>query len=402
MALSDIRVIDLTRILAGPFCTQLLGDMGAEVIKIESTSGGDAIRQQGAVRDGLSWYFAQFNRNKKSICLDLYTDEGKDVLARLLQGADVLVENFRPGVLEKMGFPKDRLDELNPSLVVTHINGYGSDGPYRDRPSFDFIAQAMSGFMSINGGPDDPPLRSGQPIADLVAGLYAAFGTVSALHARSRTGQGQEVESTLLGGLMSLMAYLSAHYFETGELPVKTGNDHPVVAPYGLFHASDGQVAIAPSNDEFVSRLFEVLEVTYLFDDPDYSSNEARMRNRPALNGLMNEVIGTRSVDHWIDVINEAGVPCGRVMTLADTFADPQVLSQGMVVDVDHGTAGTVRMTGFPVKLSEQTPEVRLPAPAMGEHTAEVLSAAGFGEDELTKLRKAGVINDDTESSRYR
>jgi crotonobetainyl-CoA:carnitine CoA-transferase CaiB-like acyl-CoA transferase len=288
MALSGIRVVDLTRILAGPFCSGLLADMGAEVIKIEAPGRGDPVREQGAIKNGLSWYFAQFNRNKKSLTLDLYREDGKKILAELITTADVLIENYRPGVLDKMGFDQERLDQLNPALIVCSVNGYGSSGPYAERPSFDFIGQAMSGFMSVNGTSKGEPLRSGLPISDLVAGLYAAFGVVSALVARSSNsgsdkGRGQRVEASLTNGLISLLAYHSAQYFANGTIPQRSGNDHPLVYPYGLFHAADGDVAIAPSNDTFVQRLFGVLQLSHLLDDPDFADNPARMHHRERL-----------------------------------------------------------------------------------------------------------------------
>jgi len=392
MALSDVKVIDLTRILAGPFCTQLLADMGAEVIKVESPGRGDPVRQQGAQRNGHSWYFAQFNRNKKSIAIDLYSDEGKQLLFRLLAEADVLVENFRPGVLSRMGLDEATLERLNPDLIVTSVSGYGSSGPYRDRPSFDFIAQAMSGFMSVNGADDQQPMRSGPPLADLIAGLYAAFGTVTALYERRNSGNGQRVESTLLGGMFSLMAYLSADALESGGNPRRTGNDHPVVAPYGLFKARDGDVAIAPSNDEFVKRLFAVLDLSSLLSQDEFSDNDSRMKNRTQLNQLVNAKICIESVQHWIDVLNDAGVPCGRVMSLTECFDDPQIQSQDLVLDVDHGQRGTVRMTGFPVKMSRTNPFIRRPSPDLGEHTESVLRDLGVPDKEFRILRKSGVI----------
>lgn len=392
MALTGVKVVDLTRILAGPFCTQLLADMGAEVIKVESPGRGDPVRNQGAMRHGHSWYFAQFNRNKKSIAVDLYSVEGKQLLARLIAESDVLVENFRPGVLAKMGFPESELKRLNPDLIVTSVSGYGSHGPYSDRPSFDFIAQAMSGFMSVNGNEDAAPMRAGPPLADLIAGLYAAFGTVSALYCREQTGTAQNVESTLIGGLFSLMAYLSADALESGRDPRRTGNDHPVVAPYGLFEASDGNVAIAPSNDEFVRRLFEVLNLDELLTDAAFCDNESRMKNREKLNALVTRKTSTESVQYWIDVLNAAGVPCGRVMTLTECFDDPQVKAQELVVDVDHGDRGVVRMTGFPVTMSETKPQVRHPSPELGEHTDDVLEALGIDTTDIARLRSAGVI----------
>ena len=393
-ALTGIRVIDLTRILAGPFCSQLLADMGAEVIKIEASNGGDPVRQQGARKNDLSWYFAQFNRNKKSITLNLRDAAGKQILAQLLADADVLIENYRPGVLAKMGFTECRLKEINPRLIVTSVNGYGSSGPYVARPSFDFIAQAMSGFMSVNGRDGDQPLRAGPPISDLIAGLYAAFGTVCALISRNAVGnnQGQYVEASLNNSMISMLAYLSANYFATGELTTRTGNDHPIVCPYGLFHAADGDVAIAPSNDEFVQRLLQALNLQYLLDDPDFADNAARMRNRPRLNNLLNKIISQHTVDHWINHLNKAGVPCGRVMNVAEVFDDPQVLAQEMVLDVEHPGHGSVRMTGFPVKLSETPAKIRHPAPKLGEHTQELLASLGYSVEAITDLKVKGVI----------
>ena len=394
MPLAGVRVVDLTRILAGPFCTQLLADLGAEVIKVEQPGRGDPVRAQGVIRDGLSWYFAQFNRNKKSITLDLYQDEGKRVLATLLRRVDVLVENFRPGVLERMGFSESHLRELNPGLVVASVNGYGSTGPYADRPAFDFIAQAMSGFMSVTGPAGGEPLRAGQPISDLVAGLYAAFGVLAALLARERgtTTGGQRVEAALTNGLISMMAYFSASYFATGALPERTGNDHPVVYPYGLFHAADGDVAIAPSTPAIVERLLDELGLADLLQDPDFATNAARVAHRERLRAIVNAKIGEATVAAWIERLNRAGVPCGRVMDLEDVFADPQVLAQEMVLEAEHPGHGRVRMTGFPVKLSATPARFRHPAPGLGEHTDQILADAGYSPDQVAALRQTGVI----------
>lgn len=350
MALSGIRVIDLTRILAGPFCTLMLADMGAEVIKVEPPKG-DPVRGQGAIREGLSWYFSQFNRNKKSIVLDLYSKEGKADLTLLLKSADVLVENYRPGVLAKMGFTSDFLEEINPMLICASVNGYGSTGPYVDRPSFDFIAQAMSGFMSVNGPADGDPMRAAPPMSDMIAGLYAAFGVVTALQARHRTGKGQNVESSLTNGLISMMAYLSAEYLATGEIPQRTGNNHPIASPYGLFRARDGRVAVAPSNDVFVKRFLDVLNLGELLEQDRFKTNADRMMNRDELLKIINKVTEQNTVEHWISVINEAGCPCGRTMNLAEVFSDPQVLSQEMLLEVDHPGRGYRKNDWFSSKI---------------------------------------------------
>ncbi|WP_413219467.1 CaiB/BaiF CoA transferase family protein [Tritonibacter mobilis] len=376
--LHGIRVVDLTRVLSGPFCSMLLGDMGAEVIKIESPSG-DPVRGQGHHKNGFSWYFAGFNRNKKSVVLDLYSDEGHADLARLIKTADVLVENFRPGVLAKMGFSQERLDELNPRLVVASVNGFGSKGPYTDRPAFDFIAQAMSGFMSVNGPEGEAPLRAAQPVTDLVAGLYTAFGVVSALHGRNRDGRGQAVETSMVNGVLSMMAYLASEHFVTGENPQRTGNDHPLVAPYGLYDTVDGQIAIAPSNDQVLQRLLTEIGLAELLEDPRFDSNAKRFERRDELHGILDAALASDTQENWIIRLNRAGVPTGKIQTLKDVFEDPQIKAQEMSIDVPHGDRGDVRMLGFPVKLSRTPCEVRLPAPELGEHTEEVLSALRDG-----------------------
>ncbi|MEM7042821.1 MAG: CoA transferase [Pseudomonadota bacterium] len=392
MPLSGIRVVDLTRIVAGPFCSQLLADMGAEVIKVEAPGKGDPTRRQGAKVNGKSYYFAQFNRNKKSITADLYTDPGKVILARLIEHADVLLENYRPGVLDRMGFDQAKLDQLNPGLIVGSINGYGSTGPYVERPAFDFIGQAMSGFMSINGPPEGEPLRAGPPISDLLAGLYAAFGVVTALLARGRTKlrEGQRVEASLNNSLISTLAYFSAHYFATGEQPKRTGNDHPIVYPYGLFKAKDGEIAVAPSNDIFVERFLSTLDLSDLLEQPVYATNQARLAHREQLRQLINAKTEKADVDHWINVLNRAGVPTGRVQTLDQVFNDPQVLAQEMVLTCPGDTI--MKFTGFPVKLSVTPARLRMPPPALSEHTEAILERIGYAPEEIDSLRKTGVI----------
>jgi crotonobetainyl-CoA:carnitine CoA-transferase CaiB-like acyl-CoA transferase len=392
LPLSGLRVVDLTRILAGPFCSMLLADMGAEVIKIETPGVGDPVRGQGVVRDGLSWYFAAFNRNKRSLTLNLRHPEGRSVLEKLIADGDVLIENFRPGVLAAMGFDAARLKALNPAIVYCNITGFGSSGPYRDRPSFDFVAQAMSGFMSVTGEPDGAPMRAGPPIADLVAGLYAALGVCAALLRRGRTGHGETVGASLNNGMVSMLGFLAANYLAIGEPPARTGNDHAIVAPYGLFRTKDGAVALAPSQEQSYQRLVDALGMPQLREDPRFRTNDLRVENRPAINVAVEECLQSDTSDYWIEKLNAAGVPCDRVMSLPDVFADPQVIDQEMVVSANHPGHGEVRMLGFPIKFNEAPCRLRRPAPDLGGDTDAVLRECGYSSDEIARLRRAGVV----------
>jgi crotonobetainyl-CoA:carnitine CoA-transferase CaiB-like acyl-CoA transferase len=390
--LSGIRVVDLTRILAGPFCTMMLADMGAEILKIETPGQGDPLRGQGVIRDGLSWYFAGFNRNKRSVAVNLRGAEGKAILARLIAGSDVLVENFRPGVLDVMGFGAARLKALKPDLVVCNISGFGNTGPYRDRPAFDFIAQAMSGFMAVTGDRGGPPMRAGPPIADLVAGLYGAMGVCAALVKRGRTGVGETVGSSLNNGLLSLLAFLAANYLASGEVPARSGNDHAIVSPYGMFRTADGEVALAPSQEQSYQRLVDALDASELREDPRFATNDLRVANRAAMNAEIEKPLAADTTENWIDRLNAAGVPCGRVMGLPEVFADPQVLDQEMVLTQHHPGHGDVKMLGFPVKFGEAPCRLRLPAPELGADTEAVLREFGYSVEEITALRRAGAI----------
>src|SRR5262252_4053689 len=384
--LSGIRVIDLTRVLAGPFSTMLLADMGADVVKIE-TPQGDTVRGQGEMVNGLSWYFASVNRNKRSVALDLRKEEARALLARLLETADVLAENFRPGVLAGMGFTEAKLKEINPRLIVASITGYGSTGPYVDRPSVDFIAQAMSGFMATTGEKDGVPMRAGAPITDLVAGLYCAFGIVNAIRARELTGRGQRVEASMVNGMVSMLAYLASEYLSTGRSPQRNGNDHPIASPYGLFRAKDGDIAVAPATPEILARFMKELGLSDLLERPDMKTAAQRRAARAELNEVISRRLSTNTQEHWIERLNAAGVPCGKVLSVAEVFDDPQVKAQEMVIEVDQGPRGIVRMVGFPVKLSDSPARLRYPSPELGAQTDEVLAEAGFSEREIVELR---------------
>lgn len=392
MPLSGVRVVDLSRILAGPFCSMLLADMGAEVIKIETPGEGDPLRRQGAIEDGISWYFAAFNRNKRSLALNLRRDEGKAVLERLLKKSDVLIENFRPGVLERMGFGEARLKALNPRLVTCAITGFGESGPYRDRPAFDFIAQAMSGFMSVTGEKTGAPLRAGPPIADLLAGLYGALGVNAALFAREKEGLGEKVGANLLSAMTSMLAYFAANYFATGKLPERTGNDHAIVSPYGLFRTKDGEVAIAPSQEISYQRLIDALGLGWLREEADFATNDLRLANRERIKAAIEERLQEETSRYWIAALNKAGVPCDRVMSLKEVFADPQIEDQEMAIAVDHPGHGKVRMLGFPVKFRRRPCRLRRPAPALGADGQAILEELGYSGEEIRRLAEEGVV----------
>ena len=371
-ALSGIKVIDLTRVLSGPFCTMLLADMGAEVIKIEPPKG-DNVRNQGDMVDGYSSYFAQFNRNKKSVILDLYVETEKDILKSLLSDADVVVENFKAGVFDKMGFDYDTLKSINPKLISASVNGFGSKGEMSDRPAFDFIAQALSGFMSLNGTEESGPMRAAMPISDLVAGLYCAFGIVCALQSRYKTGKGQKVEASLTSGLISMMAYLSSESFVTGKAPNKSGNNHPILAPYGIFQTSDGEIAVAPASDKFCSIFLECIDLISLLDNELYKNNSNRMKNRDSLNEIVNERMISETSDFWIKKLNKAGCPAAKIVSLPEALNSQLIQDNEMVISSNGPEGRQIKMTGFPVKLSDTPSQLYRCPPLLGEHTSEIL-----------------------------
>jgi len=392
MQLEGLRVVDLTRILSGPFCSMFLADLGAEVIKIEDPDGGDPIRGQGEQRHGFSLYFASFNRNKRSVTLNLRSEQGKAVLRQLIASADVLVENYRPGVLDRMGFDRETLKSIRPDLVICRVTGFGLDGPYADRPAFDFIAQAMSGLMSVTGEADGAPMRAGPPLSDLVAGAYAAMGVLAALIRRGRTGAGEEVSTALTDSMVSMLAFMATNYFATGKVPQRSGNDHGLVSPYGLFEAADGQVAIAPSNDGVYQKLLSALGLERLRDHPEFRSNRDRFERRAAINAEINQVIGTRGIDHWVSVLNAAGVPCGKVLDIGQVFDDPQSQHQQMRLTIDDPRHGPLDVLGFPIKFSDDPCRIHRNPPDLGGDTDAVLAELGYDNKSIAALRADRVI----------
>jgi CoA:oxalate CoA-transferase len=386
--LAGVRVVDLSRFLAGPFATQLLADYGADVISVESPRG----RELAAPGRPDSYFFLSAHRGKRSLALDLKTPAGRAALARLLDGADVLVENFRPGVLGALGFEPAALLARHPRLVVCSISGFGATGPYASRPGFDPIAQAMSGLMSLTGTEESGPTRVGIAISDLLAGIFAAHGIQLALLARERTGRGQLVDTSLLEATIGVLSWGAGMYFESGRSPGPAGHHHPLTAPAGRFRARDGWLVVAAANDAIFDRLALALGHAEWAADERFRDVAARMKNRPALFAALEEAFATNDVAHWVETLNGAGVPAGPVLGLADVFADPQVLAREMLVALPHPERETFLTTGLPVKLSATPGAIRRAPPLHGEHTAEVLREAGYADTEIAALAKDGVI----------
>jgi CoA:oxalate CoA-transferase len=387
--LAGVRVLDLTRYLAGPFASMLLADYGADVVKVESRKGRE-FRPPGAARD--TYFFLSSNRGKRSLTLDWKRPEGREVLLRLLPRFDVLVENFRPGVMEAMELGGESLVARFPRLVYCNISGFGRTGPYRDRPGFDQIAQGMSGFMSLTGSAESGPTRAGLAISDLLAGTFAAQGVVMALLERERSGRGQVVDTSLLEATIGVLSWGAGMFFESGRSPGPAGQHHPLSAPYGRFRARDGYLNIAAGNDAMWEKLARALGRPEWLRDPRFGDFVARIAHRDALTEEMEAVLAGEDVDTWVERINEAGVPCGPVLGMEQVFADPQVLAREMLVELPHAELGTFRTTGLPVKLSRTPGGIGRAPPLLGEHSEAVLAECGFEREEIEALRERGVV----------
>jgi formyl-CoA transferase/CoA:oxalate CoA-transferase len=389
--LSGITVIDLTRVLSGPYCTMLLADMGARVIKVEQPGKGDDTRAWGPpFLEGESAYFLSINRNKESVTLDFKTADGRDILEQLVARADVLIENFRPGTLTKLGLDYAAVSARHPRLVYCSISGFGHTGPRAAEPGYDAVMQAEGGLMSITGAADGPPFRLGVAIADIVSGMFAAQGVTAALLARTTTGKGQNVDIAMLDSVAALLTYQAGIYFATGAPPARMGNRHPTIVPYETFAASDGEFVLAVGNDDQWRRFCAVAEVTL---EDRFATNRQRVTSYNELRPILDGRLRSHSRAHWIARLTAAGVPCGSVRDLGELFADPQMAARQMVASVDHSLAGPLRVLGTPLKLSDTPPSIRTAPPTLGQHTDAVLTGdLGLASDRVADLRAKGVI----------
>src|SRR6202048_532313 len=392
--LPGLKVIDLSHVMAGPTCAMLLADMGADVIKVEKIPGGDdARRMTPPTIAGESAAFLMMNRNKRGIALDLKTEAGHTVLSRLLQDADVLIENYRRGAMERMGFGYQALRASSPRLIYCSISGFGRTGPYADRGGFDLVAQGMSGLMSITGeGPGCPPVKLGAPVTDITAGILSCVGILAALHSRASSGQGQLVDTSLFEAGIIHTYWQSAIAFATGQAPGPMGTGHPLNAPYQAFPAADGWTTVGAANQVNWLRLLEALEAPELGYDPRFANNTERMRNLPALNAALTPLFKHRSSAEWLRRLEEAGVPAGPVLDVNQMHADPQALARKMIVKTTHPTAGEVTAIGLPIKFSETPGGVRRAAPVFGQHTREVLREHGFSDAEVDQMAALGAV----------
>ena len=394
--LSGLRVLDLTRVLAGPTCTQMLGDLGAEVIKIERPEAGDDTRGFAppfVPNTKESAYFVGVNRNKKSVTLDIAKPEGQAIIHKLLEHCDILVENFKVGALAKYGLGYEQLAKTHPRLIYCSITGFGQTGPYAPRPGYDALIQAMGGVMSLTGEPNGSPQKVGVPVADLFAGLYGCIGILAAVNHRNSTGQGQQIDIGMLDTHVAWLANQGMNYLATGENPPRLGNQHPNIAPYQEFPTKDGYIILAVGNDPTFERFCKAFGQEALLADPRFATNPIRVQNRQLVTDTLTPVMKSKTTAEWIDALEALKIGCGPINTLEQVFADPHVQAREMVVEMAHGSGETVKVIANPVKLSATPPSYRSPPPVLGEHTEEVLaSVLKMSASDIAALREKGIL----------
>jgi len=390
-ALDGLRVLDVTQVMAGPYCAMLLADLGADVIKVEPPAGDSTRQMPGAVA-GDSPSFNAVNRGKRSVVLNLKTPGGRDVCVRLARTTDILIENYRPGVMASLGLDYPALSALNPRLIYASISGYGQTGPSRDKGGFDLIAQGVAGIMSVTGEAGGAPVKAGVPLTDLGAGLFATVGILAAIEARHRTGFGQQVDTALVDAGVALSVWEATEYFAGAGVPAALGSAHRMNAPYQAIRCADGYITLGAANERLFRRLSDVLGHPEWTTMIEFADNASRVRNRAALAVRIEAITSLQPRSHWLALLEANDIPCGPINDYAQVFDDPQIRAREMVVDVDHPTLGHIRALGSPLKMSATPPDVRRRAPLLGEHTDEVLREAGVSAAEVAALREAGAI----------
>jgi CoA:oxalate CoA-transferase len=390
--LKGLKVIDMTRVLAGPFCTMMLADLGAEVIKVERPGTGDDSRAFGPHQNGESAYFMSINRGKKSLTLDLKSEKGKNVLRRLIEKADVLVENFKPGVMKKLGLGYDELAKINPRLIYCASSGFGHSGPYSSRPAYDLIIQGMGGLMSITGPDENTPTKVGSSIADIFAGVFSTIGILGALNHRHQSGKGQMVDVAMLDCMVAILENAVARYTTTGVDPVPIGNRHPSIAPFTSLKTSNGFINVACGNDQLWKKFCDVIGREKLALDDRYQNNADRCQHMDELIPVLNQSISQNTTEFWLEKLEEAHVPAGPINRISEVLKDPQVLARNMLVELMHPTVGKIHVPGTPVKFSETAAEINSPAPTLGQHSREILAQAGFSSEEIDALINEKVV----------
>lgn len=374
-ALSHIKILDLSRVLAGPYCTMILGDLGAEVLKVEAPGGSDETRKWGPpFQNGVSAYYLSANRNKKSITVDLKTEEGIELIKELIKESDVIINNFKTGTMERLGLGYETLDSINPSLVFCSITGFGETGPYKDLPGYDFIVQAMSGLMSITGDQDSGPQKVGVAITDVLTGLYACIGIQAALLERAISGKGQKIDISLYDSAVSSLVNIGSNYLMSGNIPQALGNHHANIVPYQTFNTSDGEIVIAVGNDNQYKKLCTILGRPELGTNERYATNPDRVKHREQLVPQLQDLFLEKPTAYWLTHCNESNIPCGPIQNLAEVAVDPQLIARDMFISKDHPTAGTIQMIGSPLKFSRTPVVYRHHPPDPGEHNEEYLT----------------------------
>ncbi|ELK44670.1 CoA transferase [Bacillus sp. SB49] len=392
-ALSGIRVLDLSRVLAGPYCSMILGDLGAEVIKVEAPGGSDDTRTWGPpFQQGVSAYYLCANRNKKSLTVDLKTAEGQAIIRELASRSDVLLHNFKTGSMEKFGLDYESMSELHPALIYCSITGFGETGPYSHLPGYDFIIQAMSGLMAVTGTPQSGPQKTGVAISDILTGLYAAIGIQAALLERQHTNKGQKIDLSLLDSAVSALVNIGSNFLMTGEEPTRMGNHHANIAPYQMFKTKDGEVIVAVGNDRQFYHFCNAVQKPELSEDPRFCTNAVRVKNREELTAILQKTMEEKKTAYWLKICRDSQIPIGPVHTLTDVVQDEQLMARDMFVTANHPAAGPIRMVGSPLKLSGSSFRVNHAPPEPGEHTIEILNMLGYSREIIDEWKKKRII----------